>query len=59
VQWTKRTLPFGLTADIVPTWEEAIKKLDEKLDKECVVLVKGSHKVGLSHIVDHITERQQ
>lgn len=58
VQWTKRTLPFGLTADIVPTWEEAIKKLDEKLDKECVVLVKGSHKIGLSHIIDHITERQ-
>lgn len=59
VQWTKRTLPFGLTADIVPTWEEAIKKLDEKLDKESTVLVKGSQRMGLSHIVDHITERQQ
>ncbi len=57
VEWTKKTLPFGLTADIVPTWEEAIKKLDECLDKESTVLVKGSLKLELSHIVDHIAER--
>ena len=56
VQWTKRTLPFGLTADIVPTWEDAIKKLRQKLDKESTVLVKGSQRMGLSHIVEHIAE---
>lgn len=57
VQWTKRTLPLGLTVDIVPTWEDAVNKLKERLDKESAVLVKGSHKLGLSHLVDHVSER--
>lgn len=57
VEWTRRTLPFGLTADIVPTWEDALKKLDGRLDKESLILVKGSHGMGLYHIVDHIVER--
>lgn len=57
VQWTKRTLPFGLTVDIVSTWEEAVSKLNDKLDKETAVLVKGSHKTGLDNLVDTITER--
>ncbi len=58
VEWTKQTLPFGLTVDIVPTWKEAIKALDERLDKESTILVKGSRKLELSHVVDHIAERQ-
>lgn len=57
VQWTKKTLPFGLTADIVPTWQDAIKKIEQKLDKESTMLVKGSHGVGLSHIIDMVAER--
>lgn len=57
VHWTKKTLPFGLTADIVPTWQEAVAKLEGKLNKESTVLVKGSFGVGLSNIVDTIAER--
>ena len=56
VQWTKKTLPFGLTADIVPTWQEAVKKLEDRLDKESTILVKGSGGMGLSHIIDLIVE---
>ena len=57
VQWTKRTLPLGLTVDIVPTWEDAVNKLKERLDKESAVLVKGSHTLGLSYLVEHVSER--
>jgi UDP-N-acetylmuramoyl-tripeptide--D-alanyl-D-alanine ligase len=57
VHWTKKTLPFGLTVDMVPTWQEAVTKLEGKLNKESTVLVKGSFDVGLSNIVDAIAER--
>lgn len=57
VNWTKKTLPFGLTADIVPTWQDAVKKIEDKLDKESTVLVKGSFGMGLSHIIDVIAEK--
>lgn len=57
VSWTKKTLPFGLTADIVPTWQDAIKKIEDKLDKESTVLVKGSFGMGLTHIIDVIAEQ--
>lgn len=56
VQWTKKTLPFGLTADIVPTWQDAVKKIESNLEKESTVLVKGSFGVGLSNIIDAIAE---
>ncbi|MEX0849781.1 MAG: UDP-N-acetylmuramoyl-tripeptide--D-alanyl-D-alanine ligase [Candidatus Dependentiae bacterium] len=57
IQWTKKTLPFGLTADVVPTWKDAVEKLEARLDKESTVLVKGSLGMGLSHIIDTIAER--
>ncbi len=57
IQWTKKTLPFGLTADVVPTWEEAVEKLENRLDKESTVLVKGSYGMGLTHIIDTVAEQ--
>ncbi len=57
VQWTKKTLPFGLTADVVETWEEAVEKLEDRLDKESTVLVKGSFGMGLTHIIDTVAEQ--
>lgn len=57
VQWTKKTLPIGLTVDIVPSWQEAIIKLEDRLDKESTVLIKGSLGMGLTHIVDTLAEQ--
>jgi UDP-N-acetylmuramoyl-tripeptide--D-alanyl-D-alanine ligase len=56
VQWTKQTLPLGLTVEHVPTWQEAHKALAKYLDKESVVFVKGSHGMGLHHLVTTLTQ---
>ncbi len=58
VKWTKKTLPFGLTADVVPTWEHALEKIEQQLDTESAILVKGSLGVGLSNLVDRLVETQ-
>jgi UDP-N-acetylmuramoyl-tripeptide--D-alanyl-D-alanine ligase len=58
VKWTKKTAPVGLTVEVVPTWSDAVEKLSSKMDKESVVLVKGSNGVGLRHLVDAFTEKQ-
>lgn len=52
VHWTKRTAPVGLKVDMVATWQDAVKKLEEKLDQESVVLVKGSRAMGLRNLVN-------
>ena len=51
VKWTYKTIPVGLTVDLVPTWQDAAKKLEEKLAQESVVLVKGSRGVALEKLV--------
>jgi len=56
VEWTKKTLPIGLTVEMARSWQEAEEKLQRHLDKESVILVKGSNGIGLSKLVDHITE---
>jgi UDP-N-acetylmuramoyl-tripeptide--D-alanyl-D-alanine ligase len=55
VQWTKQTLPLGLTVEVVPTWQEAQKALDKHLAKESVVFVKGSRGMGLQNLVTSLT----
>jgi len=57
VEWTKKTVPLGVRAEIVPTWEEAVSKLETKLGKENVVLVKGSNGVKLEKLVQHFSEQ--
>ena len=59
IQWTKKTVPAGLTVDVVPTWHEAVEKLKGCLNQESVVLVKGSLGVGLKNLVDTFTEEKQ
>jgi len=56
VEWTKKTAPAGLTIDIVPTWNEAAKKLKKTLEDDSSVLVKGSHSVGLHNLVEVFTD---
>ncbi len=55
VKWTKKTIPVGLKVDMVSTWQEAVKKLESELDKESVVLVKGSNAIGLNNLVKVFT----
>ena len=55
VQWTYKTVPVGMTVDIVPTWKEAIEKLEGRLAQESVVLVKGSRGIALDNLVQKFT----
>ncbi len=57
VKWTKKTLPVGVHADIVSTWEDAVERLKNKLDKESLIFVKGSHGIGLTNLVEEVTEK--
>lgn len=52
VHWTKRTAPVGIKIELVPTWQDAVSKLEEKLHQESVVLVKGSGAMGLRNLVN-------
>lgn len=52
VQWTKKTAPMNLHFEHVPTWHEAVEKLEKVLVKDCLVLVKGSRGLQLNNLVD-------
>jgi UDP-N-acetylmuramyl pentapeptide synthase len=56
VKWAQKTMPAYVTCDIVPNWKAAIDCLTKKLDKETVVLVKGSRSVGLDNLVREVAE---
>lgn len=58
VKWTKATVPVGITFEHVPTWQEATDVLKKRLDKEAVILVKGSLGLQLSRLVGELTEQQ-
>jgi UDP-N-acetylmuramoyl-tripeptide--D-alanyl-D-alanine ligase len=55
VKWTKKTVPVTVVVEMVPTWQDAIAKLQEKLSHESVVLVKGSRGMALNNLVDHFS----
>lgn len=59
VKWTKMTIPAKLNAELVETWQDAIKLLKDKVEtKESLVLVKGStqsYTAGLMNLVKHFT----
>ncbi|BDC34626.1 UDP-N-acetylmuramoyl-tripeptide--D-alanyl-D-alanine ligase [Candidatus Dependentiae bacterium Noda2021] len=55
VQWTKKTIPLGVSVDIVPNWQEAVTLLDAKMVDESMVLVKGSRGMALDNLVNHFT----
>lgn len=56
VKWTYKTVPVGITVDVVPTWKEAVSKLEDKLNQESVVLVKGSRGLALENLVQKFTQ---
>ncbi|MBA3953897.1 UDP-N-acetylmuramoyl-tripeptide--D-alanyl-D-alanine ligase [Candidatus Dependentiae bacterium] len=56
VQWTKKTLPVGLTHEHVASWQEAVDCVKVRLDREAVILVKGSRGVGLTNLVTQLVD---
>lgn len=59
VKWTKKTMPLGISATIVPSWKEAVETLEKTLDQKSVVLVKGSRGMGLTNLVNSLAEPAQ
>ncbi len=57
VKWTKGTVPVGITFEHVPTWKEATDCLKKRLDREAVILVKGSNGMQLSRLVGELTDQ--
>jgi UDP-N-acetylmuramoyl-tripeptide--D-alanyl-D-alanine ligase len=56
IKWAQKTMPSYITCDVVPTWKEAVGCLASKLDKESIVLVKGSLSLGLKNIIQEMAE---
>ena len=56
VRWAQKTMPTYVTSEVVSTWKQALSCLATRLDRECVVLVKGSNSLGLDNIVREVTE---
>lgn len=57
VTWTKKTLPIGVEAEQVKSWQDAIEKLDKMIERDSLVLVKGSNGMNLIKLVDHFSEK--
>ncbi len=55
VKWTYKTIPVGVSVDLVPTWKEAVQKLESQLKQDCVILVKGSRSLALENLVQKFT----
>ena len=54
VQWAQKTIPLNLSYEIVPTWQDATEKLKQQLNKDSIVLVKGSHGMGLKYLIQSL-----
>lgn len=55
VQWTKKTMPLGVSTEIVASWQEALSVLQSKLTDESMILVKGSRGMALDNLVNHLS----
>jgi UDP-N-acetylmuramoyl-tripeptide--D-alanyl-D-alanine ligase len=56
VKWTTATVPLGISFEHVPTWKEAAEVLKKRLEREAVILVKGSRSMQLSSLVNELAE---
>jgi UDP-N-acetylmuramoyl-tripeptide--D-alanyl-D-alanine ligase len=59
VNWTKKTVPMGLSVSVVASWQEAVDVLREQLDSEVLVLVKGSRTLHLENVVNEFVTYEQ
>lgn len=58
VKWTRKTIPLGVHIEHVPSWQEAIKKLEEIIKQDSLILVKGSRGMRLDNVVEHFAPKQ-
>lgn len=59
VQWIKHTAPITLSISLVPTWQEAIEKVNQLVGDDTLILVKGSRGMHLEHIVNCVARVPQ
>ncbi len=52
VSWTKKTAPVSVETEMVKDWQEAVRVVENELVNEPLVLVKGSHAIGLHNLVE-------
>lgn len=56
VEWTKKTVPFGVVIDHVKSWQEALPILEKETQDDSLILVKGSNGMGLKNLVNALTQ---
>lgn len=56
VGFARNTVPVGLSFEHVKNWQEAVNHIKSKLDREAVILVKGSRSVELNNLVNELKE---
>jgi len=59
VAWIKKTAPMKVQIDLVPTWQEAVLLLEQLMDRQVLVLVKGSRTLHLENIVNSFVHHAQ
>jgi len=57
VKWAKKTLPATVSVQLVPSWQDAVSIVREHLDRDSMVLVKGSLGTGLRELAKELIER--
>jgi UDP-N-acetylmuramyl pentapeptide synthase len=57
VEWTKKTVPVGLRLEHVANWQEAVTLLEKSLERDSLVLVKGSRALGLDNLVNAMADK--
>ncbi len=57
IKWAKKTVPATLNVHIAHTWQEAVPIVKQYLDKESIVLIKGSQDTGLSKITKQLLDQ--
>jgi UDP-N-acetylmuramoyl-tripeptide--D-alanyl-D-alanine ligase len=56
IKAAEQTVPRNVNFITVPTWEEAVKALEESLNDGPTILVKASNSVGLKNLVARLVE---
>ena len=55
VEWTKKTIPVNVKVEHVANWKEAQVVLEKKMDKDSMVLIKGSLGMKLKNLVNELS----
>lgn len=59
VAWTKKTAPFNLPIELVPTWQEVVTLLEQLTKDPSLILVKGSRSLHLENVVNNFVQHEK